>query len=81
MALTHTDKIAQGKAMMRVVRQLEAMGFKVRRGPWPSTLAAEARWDFAYHRRMLVPMNDRAGEAASKLVPHVTPEELKPSPY
>jgi hypothetical protein len=30
------------------VRELRRRGWRVRRGGWPSTLACESRWDFAY---------------------------------
>jgi hypothetical protein len=57
------------KAMMQIIRALEAQGFRVRRGDWPKTRAAEARWDFCTNPRMLVPMNSRAAAAMRRLVP------------
>jgi hypothetical protein len=64
---TQGDKIAQGRVMMKLVRQLEIQGWRVRRGPWPSTLACAARWDFAYNNRMLFPLNTPAARAMKQL--------------
>jgi hypothetical protein len=50
--------------MRKIVRELEAKGWRVRNGRWPSTLAAERRWDFCRTKDTLFPMTPAANEAA-----------------
>jgi hypothetical protein len=50
--------------MRKIVRELEAKGWRVRYGGWPSTLAAERRWDFCRTNDTLFPMTPAANEAA-----------------
>jgi hypothetical protein len=39
--------VSRARKMMKgIVPKLEAAGWRVRRGGWPCTLVAEARWDF-----------------------------------
>jgi|GraSoiStandDraft_41_1057321.scaffolds.fasta_scaffold8845257_2 hypothetical protein len=50
--------------MRKMVRELEAKGWRVRNGGWPSMRAAEARWDFCRTKDTLFPMTPAANEAA-----------------
>ena len=61
--------------MRKMVRELEAKGWRVRNGGWPDTLAAEARWDFCRSKDTLFPMTPAATEAARRaLVGEPIPE-------
>lgn len=50
--------------MTTLVKRLRADGWRIRDGGWPSTWAAELRWDFFYVNRNLFPRTPEAANAA-----------------
>ena len=51
-----------------LVRNLRRDGWRVRNGPWPDTLAAEARWDFCRGKDWLCPMTEEAQVAMQEVM-------------
>jgi hypothetical protein len=60
-------KLTKRAAMSRMIRALEAQGWRVRREGWSATWACEARWDFCRGGDSLFPMTPEAGEAGRQL--------------